>query len=539
LIGLQWRTKEVMAQFSALAQRAWHATITSDDFWLDFCTVNFGSEIAAQAAPIFASVDGDAESVDGRALPVFTTCCPGAIKKANKVPWSVYSKQFEFVAALETLRPVINGTANLARYDYWLHTFGYLRSGGQLSCLLSNYTVANKAAMQIADPAQRMRALRTTVVPVRQAMVDVWEELTAHQLQAVTTRGAMGTIQNMEAITKPLLLDAPGAALSTALGGEAVPQPSMTYTGADRIFVPNLRTNVEASEALVVEAVVLSASPPVSVELVYRNLSGGGEGGAWSTAGFQLVTEGRGVYKIVSEPARTEGGGDPLGGGGDVLPLLYAEVVACGSPLAGPWRFLPSGGLALNATLCLESTTPIGAADCVGCPGGLVLKPCSASSPAWEVTSAPGFETIAVKGVSGACGPAALEGNVALGTPFDICSLLDTATGKGAYCDDHRSCDWVWNASSLEIVHPEHNQLCLGAGAKKPQPPPGPAPPPFGPCSNPLPPPPQPGPGTFRLGDITEYFVKAAFADATIATFPEGSFVGSIRDGDTLTVVAA
>ena len=168
------------------------------------------------------------------------------------------------------------------------------------------------------------------------------------------------------------------------------------------------------------EAVVLSASPPVSVELVYRNLSdGGGESGAWSTAGFQLVTEGRGVYKIVSGPAKTEGGGAPLGDGGDVLPLLYAEVVACGSPPAGRWGFLPSGSLALNASHCLESASPIGA-ECVGCPGGLVLKPCSTSSPAWEVTSAPGFETIAVKGVPGACGPAALAGNVALGTPFDI-----------------------------------------------------------------------------------------------------------------------
>ena len=198
LIGLQWRTKEVMAQFSALAQRAWTATIgrllarlLHRQLWIRDC---------GKAAPIFASVDADADSVDGRTLPVFTTCCPGAIKKENKVPWSVYSKQFEFVAALEALRPAINGTANLARYDYWLHTFGYLRSGGQLSCLLSNYTAANKAAMQIADPVQQRRALcgQRYIVPVRQAMVDVWEELTAHQLQAVTTRGAMGTIQNIE-----------------------------------------------------------------------------------------------------------------------------------------------------------------------------------------------------------------------------------------------------------------------------------------------------------------------------------------------------
>ena len=161
-----------------------------------------------------------------------------------------------------------------------------------------------------------------------------------------------------------------GAALSAALGGEAVPQPSMTHKGADRIFVPNLRTNVGAGEALVVEAVVLSASPPVSMELVYRNLphiSSVGEG-AWSTVGFQLVTQGRGVYKIVSSPAVTategsEGGGGPGPGSAptaaaaattlwDGDDILYAEVVACGSPLGGPWKALPSDILTLNGTHC-------------------------------------------------------------------------------------------------------------------------------------------------------------------------------------------
>lgn len=102
--------------------------------------------------------------VGGRAQPTFTDCCPGAIKKPNLVPWSKYLKQFEFVTAL---RPTVNGTTNRARFDHWLPTFGYLRSGGQISCLLANYTVANKAAMRIARPAQRREALRRTVVLVR------------------------------------------------------------------------------------------------------------------------------------------------------------------------------------------------------------------------------------------------------------------------------------------------------------------------------------------------------------------------------------
>jgi len=271
LIGLQWRTQEVMPQLSALARRGWDAGLTSDAFWLDFCVSNFGAEVAAEAAPIFASVDGDAASVDGRALPRFTACCPGAIKGPQSQPWSEYQTQFAFVGQLEALRPRVNGTANRARFDYWLHMFGYLRSGGQIACLLKNYTEANAAAMKIADPQQRVSALRARVLPVRQAMVEVWQELTAHQLQAVNTRGAMGTIQNMEAITKPIILDHPGAALTAALGGEAVQQPSMDYGGANRVFVPNLRTAVAADESLLVEAVVLSKTTPMAVQLFHRD----------------------------------------------------------------------------------------------------------------------------------------------------------------------------------------------------------------------------------------------------------------------------
>jgi hypothetical protein len=211
LIGLQWRTQEVMAQFSAMAQRGWNAALTSEAFWLDFATANFGTTVASKTAAIFEAVDGDAKSVDGRNLPFFTECCPGAIKgSGNAVPWSTYSQQFAFVGELESLRPQVLGTANTARFDYWLHTFGYLRSGGHMSCLLANYTRAVAAATAITSPTARLAAFRATVLPVRTAMVSVWEELTAHQLQAINTRGAMGTIQNMEAITKPVVLDSPG-----------------------------------------------------------------------------------------------------------------------------------------------------------------------------------------------------------------------------------------------------------------------------------------------------------------------------------------
>eukprot|EP00039_Didymoeca_costata_P005338 m.80637 g.80637 ORF g.80637 m.80637 type:complete len:870 (+) comp12773_c0_seq1:73-2682(+) len=296
LIGLQWRTQEVMAQFSALAQRGWNTTLTSREFWIDFARVNFGDEIALEAASIFENIDGDAQSVDGNNLPLFTSCCPGAIKAGNKELWSVYSKQFEFVDQLSALRSRVNGTANLGRLDHWLHTFRYFRSGGQLSCLLTNYTTAFNSAMKITNPTDRKQALSEHVVPIRQAMVDVWEMLMMEQLQAINTRGAMGTIQNMEAITKPILLDNPGTALSAALGGSPVSQPNHTYKGQNRVFVPNVRTNIAVGEEFRVEGVVFSAVPPQSVNIYFRSVTT--QDPLWHSEEFELVTRGRGVYSV-------------------------------------------------------------------------------------------------------------------------------------------------------------------------------------------------------------------------------------------------
>jgi hypothetical protein len=533
LVGLQWRTEEVMPQFSALAQRGWDAALTSDVFWADFAVANFGLEVAPEIATILASVDGDRDSVDARAMPFFTSCCPGAIKSPNKQPWSELSTQFTFVDDLVALRPKVNGTANVGRFDSWLHNFEYLRQGGQISCLFNNYTLANAHAMAIADPQQRLTALRQTVVPLRQAMVDVWEKLTAHQLQAVGTRGAMGTIQNMEAISKHALLDAPGEALTAALGAGAIlPQPTMAYTGSDRVFLPNLRTVIADAESLLIEAVVLSKSPPTTVALYYRTVSS--DAGhqsmlsAWTPTPLTQTTAGRGVWTVRSEPATHPEHRDVESRGGVDG---WLQIVECSSPAAGPWVFMPSGALSLNGSACLGpggGSLPVNSST--GCLGEMALSACTATSPAWEVTSAPGFPTIALKGVVGSWGPAAVAGNVVVGTAVFLCTL----TGSNEqYCAAHHSCDYRYDPAAKRLIH-EQSQLCLGTGPKQ-----GPTPPtpPFGPCTVPPTPPPPP-PGTWRLnGSITEYFVAATFDDGAVVTYPPGSFVGNIRDGDTVTVV--
>lgn len=119
---------------------------------------------------------------------------------------------------------------------------------------------------------------------------------------------------------------------------------------------------------------------------------------------------------------------------------------------------MASGALALNGTLCLGPGpgAPVG-----GCGGEMTLTRCTPNSPLWEVTSAPGFETVALKGLPGTMGPAALQGQVTVGNAVWLCNL----TSDKAYCDGHHSCDFSFNATSGRLFHPE-NGLCLGAGPR-------------------------------------------------------------------------
>ena len=163
----------------------------------------------------------------------------------------------------------------------------------------------------------------------------------------------------------------------------------------------------------------------------------------------------RGVWSVrslapVSTAKHTIGGGDNTTG--------WLQIVQCSSPAAGPWDFMASGALALNGTLCLGPGpgAPVG-----GCGGEMTLTRCTPNSPLWEVTSAPGFETVALKGLPGTMGPAALQGQVTVGNAVWLCNL----TSDKAYCDGHHSCDFSFNATSGRLFHPE-NGLCLGAGPR-------------------------------------------------------------------------
>ena len=120
-----------------------------------------------------------------------------------------------------------------------------------------------------------------------------------------------------------------------------------------------------------------------------------------------------------------------LGGAQEARTMCQA-ILAFGAS-AGPWTFAASGALelspppargassSLSGPLCLEPGAAVPAHE------QLVLSACSAKPTAWQAITAPGFPTIAIKGLKGSWGPAVLQGQVVLGQPAILCGATQQA----------------------------------------------------------------------------------------------------------------
>lgn len=89
----------------------------------------------------------------------------------------------------------MSGKGNLARFDYWLHTFEYLRTMGQLGCLRGKM---DRLMSQTPDGP----TIEKTVLPLRIELARIWERLIEQQLQTISTIGEVGTLINLESQTR-------------------------------------------------------------------------------------------------------------------------------------------------------------------------------------------------------------------------------------------------------------------------------------------------------------------------------------------------
>lgn len=314
LMGIHWRTRVLAPNVSALAKASWDQTgwsgppkpatafelsapvkpaadgkspfAPAQDFYADWAAAEFGTEASEPIAAIFARLDGYLPR------PSDWVTGPGGIRP-DEQRWEEVQKDYSFVDELAALRPRIEGAGNLARFDYWLDTFHYLRSIAEVRCVWGRFNAAMRTASAEKDPLVQRKLARELALPIRKDLVAAFAELHCHLMATVTTSGEMGNVANWQQQTLPALLTAPGRELAKLLGEDlpANSLPGQQYVGDPRMFVPEVRTSLTAGEALKLNIIILGGMPQ-DAAFVWRRL---GEG---EYSSMRLTHVSRGVYAV-------------------------------------------------------------------------------------------------------------------------------------------------------------------------------------------------------------------------------------------------
>lgn len=265
-----------MGTYPALVSRP--RDLPVGDFYLDWARSQFGEGVAADAAAIFTELDGSPSEWRGRAAdlprPSDWDRGPGGIK-INRTPWSTEQGRYAFVDQLEALRTRVEGAASLERFDYWLNTMRALRETGHLGCLRGQLDAVMERVSQSPDEVTKALLAQREALPARLELARSWERLIALQLALVSNRGEMGTIANLEQHVRSHLrfFTAHDEQLALLLHGlPPAAEPSTSFLGQPRLFVPTVRTDVRSGEVLDITAIVLDGEPAPEVTLHVRTL---------------------------------------------------------------------------------------------------------------------------------------------------------------------------------------------------------------------------------------------------------------------------
>jgi hypothetical protein len=196
---------------------------------------------------------------------------------------------------MAALRGQVQGPGNRERFDYWLNQFRYLRAVGQLNCLWGQYNAELAKVKAEQERSRQQQAARTTLMPLRQQMLDMVAEVHKHLLSSVTTWGGLGNVTNWQQHVLPLVFGELDKQLAEYVGQEALAanRPAREYAGEPRLFLPTTRSLADTSERkLQLKAIVLAVGTPRDVVLFYRAAGAG----PFTQRACQLV--GRGVYSV-------------------------------------------------------------------------------------------------------------------------------------------------------------------------------------------------------------------------------------------------
>lgn len=253
-------------------------------FYKDYAAHEFGRNVADRAAEIFLSVDGfyGNGGNDNVKIPRpanwISMSGPGAVMP-NKTSWAEERDKYEFVDKFVELAPEVTGKGNLDRYNYWANTFLYTRAMAKLGCTRGELDLLMEKIETIEDKNAQKSEVLAKAFPLRIRLAREWEAMMGYLIQTVYTPGELGTVANIEQLSRRFnnFLNKHDQALEK-IGEVKLPeqaQLSSKYNGPTRIVMLSERSVVAKGEKTEIRAIVLSASPTAAPILKYRPLGVG------------------------------------------------------------------------------------------------------------------------------------------------------------------------------------------------------------------------------------------------------------------------
>eukprot|EP01060_Flectonema_neradi_P001664 TRINITY_DN10_c2_g2_i2.p1 TRINITY_DN10_c2_g2~~TRINITY_DN10_c2_g2_i2.p1 ORF type:complete len:818 (+),score=150.23 TRINITY_DN10_c2_g2_i2:72-2456(+) len=263
LLGIHWRTKMTSPQIEAMAAKSWNSSLQSHDFWVDWCTSNFGANVAATCAGIF-------DSVDSFNMPVLTNWIngPGQMTPVANCS-STTPNPFAHAATLSNLLSKVSDPIKNERLQYWVDTFNYMHAVFESECLWGSLN-AVLAEIKAAPESQRQQLAKTKGLPARIALITKSNEMANLMINTISTPGEMGTFMNWETRSLHEMLNVTGTQLAgylkSPLPSDAM--PSRVFSARSRVFVPVQLSSFKKGGLYTVSAIRLSttttlAPPPM------------------------------------------------------------------------------------------------------------------------------------------------------------------------------------------------------------------------------------------------------------------------------------
>lgn len=250
-------------------------------FYKDYATGEFGKEIADSAAAIFVSVDGfygnggnDNVKIPRPANWV-SNSGPGAVMP-NQAPWDKEKQKYAFVDHFARLGSKVNGKGNIDRFNYWVNTFNYTKAMAKLGCTRGLLDQAMEKAGNMTNAKQRKQFVQKEILPIRIQMSREWEEMMGYLLQTVYTPGELGTVANLEQLSRAgnHFLDKHDDMIQRYTGA-ALPKEaglSTQYKGPTRIILLTERSLIEKDEKMILKTIILSSGKTSIPVLKYRQI---------------------------------------------------------------------------------------------------------------------------------------------------------------------------------------------------------------------------------------------------------------------------